>query len=1156
MSHKPSILVAVFSHPVARSNVDVVEVPFRGQTINELRTQMRLPANDICIVDNKQDGQIKNGSKVVFAPAAAWPALWELVRGIAWAALITVGVYYITRGLFDQPLPEKKDKPETQSFGWEPFTKRQEGIPKPVSYGTNMHYGNIVAKWTDVDDSGSEILYMILDYGRGPIKGRGANIVYIDDQPAGNYPGLSIQDRTGTLNQTCMTGFDKHKNEYRTRGYEVTNAGGAITWTTPNKNFNDIEYTLEWVRGLWYYTKMGDQVEHGIGVKVEISERGLSSWTTLMNTTVSGNQMSPIYKAYHVNTQVPGTVERGKQYDLRFSKTTADKGISRYGDDLAVRTIREVIDVAFTRPGRALLGIIALATKRLSGSFNVKWIADGKLVNVFNGTFWSIVFTRIRAWIYLDEITQPVISGDGGANPWTIERYEALSPTRVDTAFIYEWAEWCSQQVDDGNGGTEDRMTCDIICDYETDVWRLSYEIAQIGRMYPYWQGHTLTGWIDTVTDEPIDLITFDCVMARSWKSGYAGYGEMAGCAVIFYKDYLHGYERKGYPIPNENAGTYTRPEQIEGVGVDRQSLAIRVGNHVMQRNALIKNVNSVRMFKDALRYRLGRVVRLQATVPNWGQTFRVVQATSSNTMELDRIINASAGELLFVKSYDDINQEVSLDTYTVQSTVGKVVTIAETWLVTPDVNNICAIGKDGDIKLRRIIKMKHTEDNYIDVDLETYDTDLFNSDGLPLYIDNPDYAWPAPSTQLLRPLTVEQVREIVHQMLPNRPDIEIPWWSNLDWSGDSVDTVTWAKRDATEPIYFRYRGVSYEITPDTTTDEFIYWDPNFTTQFRTTNDGDVALAPGMWLMCINRAGVPFPANAVQLLHAAILLAGTIRAKHYLELRQTFVYNSEDSLDNSKSFTIPFKIVSEMTAIVSVKLSFRIMSYRAYSTAASSGGASTSGSGGGQTSSAGGAQTSSQGGSWITADTSTVDPGDTNDADLGTHYHEMPSHSHGVNGDTNTTDCGGTTHGHSIDEYDCDTTSVDPGNTYNRYLGLHNHTMPTHKHTIGQIQHTHTVDDHTHTVSNHTHTTPNHVHGVTYGIHEETNSPQIHYHIDNGAGFGGPSATYTADQIDLSIGGSIAGSGWKAIRFDSELAGANGRLRLFVIIECKLDVTA
>ena len=1178
MPHEPSILVAVFHSPVDKGNVTVVEVPFGGQSIPELREKLKLSPDTICVVDKEIDGPIRIGSKVVFAPAAAWAVVWQLITAIAWGALVSLAVYYIMQGLFGNDPPDKKEQPNAQSFGWQSFTRRQEGIPKPYSFGTNMHYGNVVQKFTDVDSSGDEVLYLILDYGQGPIQGRGSNIVYLDDQPIGNFAGVSVQDRYGTLDQTCMDGFEKHKQEYKTDDAEITYADGALIWTTPNKNFNDIEYTLEFARGLWYYSDMGDQMTHGVGVKVEISERGLSTWTTLLNTTITGNQMSPVFKAYKVNTQVPGTVERNKQYDLRFTKTSTDRGIARFGDTFGLRSVREVIDVAFRRPGRALLGITALATERLSGRFDIKWVSDDKLCNVFDGTSWSIEFTRNRAWVWLAQITQPVISGNGGADPWAIELYEGLDPSRVDLAFIYEWAEWCSQQVDDGNGGTEDRMTCDIICDYETTVWRLSYEIAQVGRMHPYWQGQTLTGWVDKATTEPIDLITFDNIMTRSWKSGNAGYGEMAGNAEIFYKDALHGYERKSYPVPNEDAGLYTRTKQVEGVGVTGQGLAIRVANHIMQRNKLLKNINSVRMFKDALRYRLGRVLRLQATVPNWGQCFRVIEATSNNTLLLDRHVNVSDGELLFVKSYDSENKTVSMNSYTVASSVGDTVTIVETWLVTPDKEDSCAIGMAGAIKLRRIVKMKATSDNYFDLELETYDTDLFDSDDLPLYIDNPDYVWPAPASQLVKPLTTQQVRAIIHQMLPNRPDIEIPWTSNLDWSGNAADTISWSKRDATKPILFKFRGVAYEITADSTTDEFVYWDPNFTTQFRSTNDAATALATGMWLMCINKAGFAFPANGVQLMHAAILLAGTIRASQYAELRQTFVYNGDDSLDASEPLTVPFKLVSEMTAIVTIKLSFRIMPYRAYHTATAAGGSSTptSANGGSGTWDTTGPANWGLGGDTegpSTANTSTVDPGDTDYEDLGTHYHQMPTHDHDLSGSTEDEDgadnytgydSGGGSHRHSISytnhdhnlSYSANVSSEDPGNTYTYDFVNHRHTMPTHYHSMQS--HTHglsTAASHTHELSlpNHTHTVTigTHVHGITYGIFEETNSPTVHYHIDNGAGFGSPSANYTTDQIDLNVAGSLSGTGWKAIRFDSNL-----RCRIAAIVECKIDITA
>jgi len=1138
MPHKQSIIVNIIHHPAEIGNITVVEVPYHRQSLIQLKEQFA-PGQNVLAGLNGEQVEIDNrrlspGSEVIFLPAAAGPAFatflglqgfWWVVTAVVVNAAIAMGLSYLGGKLFNQDLKQPKiaDRDTGQSFAWDPVTTQQEGIPDPYCYGTNMHYGNIIARWTDVDESGNEILYMLLDYGRGPVQGKGENTVYLNDQPSGNFPDVTIQERLGTLNQTCMTGFEKNKLEYRPKEKEITHTGGPFTWTTPNNFFDDIEYTLEFP-GLYHYQKDGSISAHGVDVKVEISVRGEESWSTIFDDTISENQLSAVYKAYKVSEQGFNCVY-GKQYDLKITKVSEDVDDGRTGDKMYLRSVREVVDVAFTHPGRAMLGITALGTERLSGHINVKWIADDKLVRVYNGSNWGISFSRNRAWVVLDALTQPVISGDGDGVPFAIERYEGIDPNSIDLALFYEWAEWCDQQVSDGNGGTEARMTCDTIVDYQTDVWSLGYEIAQIGRMYLYWHGNILTGWIDKAVDDVIDLVTFDNIMLRSWKSSWAGYGDMAGKVTIFFKNSLEGYEREPLPIPNENAGLYKRIVNIEGIGVTGQALATRVGNHIETRNSLIKNVNSVRMHKDALRYKLGDVVRLQSNVPNWGAAYRVIVSEANNTVKLDRTCTASEDDIIYIRSYDEGNEVVVVDSYTVDSVEGAVVTIKEIWDITPVKNNILAIGEAGEIKTRRIINMRQTVDNYFDVKFETYDTGLFDSDDIEPDIDNPDYAWSQPGGSLTKPVTKWEVVDLINKMLPPCPDTEIPSLSNCNWTGDEEDTVAWARRDEAEPILFRFRGTSYEITAADTTDEFIYWDPNYTTQFRTTNTAAVALATGNWLVCTNKDGIVHPCKPFQLVHAAILLAGTIRASQYAELRNTYVYNGDDSLDSSKPLIIPFKIVSEMTAIVSAKLSFRIMPYRAYSTAAASGGGSTPTSSNKDL----GTKTSTDSTDWpYNAVTGNVDSSlpnsDSSKADF--KYNAKTEIADGSGGD----------HTHDLGA--------------SAYFDGHEHKMAQHQHKLGSLggEHKHNVviGGHTHNV-----TIDDHTHDITYGLHEESNSPTVHFHIDNGAGYGDASDNYDADQLDIDISGNISGTGWKNIRFDTDQ-----RCRIFAIIELKLDITA
>jgi len=1060
MPHKQSILVHVIHHPVESRNVTVTEVPYRRQTLSMLKEQF-VPGQDVLAgLNNKQveiDSHcVKPGSKVVFLPAAADVGTFTFLQLTGWWAVgayvaVSVGLSYLGGQLFGPDMPEHKEAEGGQAFSWDPQTTHREGGVRPVCYGRNMHYGNVVARWTDVgnltrvgftghnkanDTQGKyeaivefaeseaviesvgydrewlnsggkdaygyekvylyygdawnlistkdynykggstdtititaggpwndvtkvkleafihndttyplprrpkiylnhylyqlramtsaqtnaciggtptfnalpgeqnvswettaanindgsygldndEVLFMLLDYGGGPVKGKTGE-VFFNDQPASHHSSVNIQERLGHLNQTCMQGFEQNKLEYRPAA-EMVYDEDPVLWSTKNNFVDDIEYTLGFPRGIFSYQSSGNIANFDIGVKVEISEYGEDDWTTLLDTTISGSQQHPLYKAYKVNTQVPGKVVRGKYYTLRLQKTTPTPGSGSYGGEMWLRSTREVVDTAFTHPGRALLGIRALATSRLSGHINVKFVADDKLVQVYDGSTWEVEHTHNRAFITLDELTQPVISGDGSEeHPWVIEGYEGLDPSRIDLAFFYEWAQWCAAQVTSGlpePDHEEDRMPCDMRIDYETDVWSLAYEISQVGRTYLYWQGNTLTGWIDKeVTDDPIDLITMDNTMLRSWKSNWSGHGEMAGKVNVFYRDKLLGYERKERPVHNENAGLYTRIVSVEGIGVTGCALATRVGNHALKRSELIKNRNSVRMFKDALRYRLGRVVRMQNKVPDWGVGYRVIKSEANNTVELDRTCTADADDIIFVRSYDEANEKVVVDSYTVASVAGKVVTITTTWDVTPVKNNIFAVGVDGKIKERRIIKIRHTMDNYFDVELETYDANLFASDDANPNLPAPGYIWSQPPAALVKPITREEVVDIISRMLPPAINTDIPWTGNCSWLGNDVDTVNWEKCDEDEPIVVRYRGATYEITPDSTTLEYIYWDPSNPNVFLKTDDRAKMLASilaGGWSMCDNQDGVPLSATPMQILHVGLIQAAQILA--------------------------------------------------------------------------------------------------------------------------------------------------------------------------------------------------------------------------------------------------------------------------------------
>ena len=280
------------------------------------------------------------------------------------------------------------------------------------------------------------------------------------------------------------------------------------------------------------------------------------------------------------------------------------------------------------------------------------------------------------------------------------------------------------------------------------------------------------------------------------------------------------------------------------------------------------------------------------------------------------------------------------------------------------------------------------------------------------------------------------------------------------------------------------------------------------------------------------------------------LLLGGLRSCSVKTFRNTYVINAQDSLDATYPMYVNFNIIDEMVKIVSIKLSFWLLPFRAYSQGAASGGGSTSGatgiaSGGGSTSgttstpSGGGSTTPSGGGSTTPSGGGGTTPsggGSTSGSSQVNHRHGLIEPAPGAWTFYQTSE-----HTHST-----------PAHTHSTPSHIHstpNHTHATPDHT--HPEHTHTTPDHTH--AEHTHTTPAHAHAITFGIHEESNSPTIGFQIsrDNGKTYGAVLGQYTADVINLEIKDYIEKAGSYIIKFISTT-----RARISAQITCKLDISA
>ncbi|MDL2317656.1 phage tail protein [Eubacteriales bacterium OttesenSCG-928-A19] len=253
-----------------------------------------------------------------------------------------------------------------------------------------------------------------------------------------------------------------------------------------------------------------------------------------------------------------------------------------------------------------------------------------------------------------------------------------------------------------------------------------------------------------------------------------------------------------------------------------------------------------------------------------------------------------------------------------------------------------------------------------------------------------------------------------------------------------------------------------------------------------------------------------------------------------------------DNADATHPAIFRFYIPRECVRINKMLLSWSAAAFRAYSTGAASGGASTStsGSGGGsqQTSSGGGGQTktsSAAGATTLSADSRVVSLDKVTGSALGAEGGSMPntgssgtlytgggSGSTGANGTAYTSynaHVEGSTHRHSVEGHTHSAgshTHTVPGHThpmYHYHMFSHSHTIPGHTHSIGNHSHTLTVDSHTHSVNipehSHSVTIPSHTHAILYGIYEGGRASSWSVRVD---GTLVPAAQVKPTEMDLT----------------------------------------
>lgn len=546
-------------------------------------------------------------------------------------------------------------------------------------------------------------------------------LYYYDDY--GKLQNFSVNFSVEIKKQGDATWTPLTKSVYQ---YYVSSGGywSAGYWATYNHSYTEDSFATETV---WeelanggtdpnshypgqYYSKHGTW--RWIGPELKIAN-GINNYVTAGAASTGAVMFS--YKDWDLE---PGT------YDVRVTRLTADQTDTRYGDDFYLTAVREVMQDDFTYPGQALIGLRALATDQLSGSFSFECRTTGKLCRVYNGSTWSVAATSNPAWVCFDILTQPVF--DASLN---VLEYAAHDPANLDLSRWYEWAQYCDDLVPDGNGGTEPRLTYNGTFDAVQSMWDAALSVAKIGRATPYWRGTTITIAIDKPAD-PVALITVGNIGLDSFEETFLSMENRAGSIEADFLNLDKDLARDKFTVINPSAPAEWGSTSLPLQGVIRPSEVWRHCRYYLATTQNLTRVVTVNMDTDSIAFTLGDVINVQHDVPMWGEGGRLVSATS-NSITIDREVTIESGKTyaVMIRLLDGTLVERTISDAPGSYTT---LTVSTPFATVPEQYDVYAFGETSlVVKPMRVVGIDPAGDLKRKVSLTDYNATVYNADSL-----------------------------------------------------------------------------------------------------------------------------------------------------------------------------------------------------------------------------------------------------------------------------------------------------------------------------------------------------------------------------------------------------------------------------------------
>ena len=536
--------------------------------------------------------------------------------------------------------------------------------------------------------------------------------IYLDNTPimdangSVNFPGVRWGWRSGSVEQDYIQGIPAIENE-TTVNVELR-SDNPFARALSNIQLSAVRVRMAWPR-LAQQDSSGNTNGYRIEYAIDIATDG-GAYVEAHLGAVDGKTTNGYQRSVRVNLP-----KATSGWMLRVRRITPNANSGTVADTMTIAGYTEIIDQKLRYPNTALLYIefdaqqfqnipavtVKCKAKRWPVPTNYDPVAR-TYAGVWDGTF-KQAWTNNPAFVTYGLCVEDRFGLGKRIKSWMVDKWE-----------MYRIAQYCDQQVPNGQGGQEPRFLCDMNLQGRAEAWTLLRDLSAIYRGMVYWAHGSLFMQADMPRAQDIDYVfTRANVIDGEFVYGGAERNTHYSRALVSYDNPANNYDTDVIPVTdNALQRRYRdRPVEISAIGCTRASEAQRRGKWALLSNSQDRTVT----FKTGMEGRIplpGYVIpvadELVAGRPNGGR----ISAAAGRVVTLDRDTPIKAGDRLILNLPNGTAQA-----RTVQSVAGRAVTVTTAYGMQPEPELQWAIDyHDLAVQLFRVLKTTRTQEGEYEI--------------------------------------------------------------------------------------------------------------------------------------------------------------------------------------------------------------------------------------------------------------------------------------------------------------------------------------------------------------------------------------------------------------------------------------------------------